>query len=981
MSSPSAPPGVGPRVRRSTAPPVPAAAPLQTELTQAVNEASKLNQNPVEQSNLSSGSRAGPRPPMMAPREPSKPRSLTPGRSTQISSEAPQRPHSLREPTAGIESDSVEARSEHARAATAAPAQPQGLSARMQEAIAAASSEPPPPEPPLPESSSSAHAPHAQQESARSRLDVRGSSLPGQGAPVSVPSQLDSVYSREQKLQDTLAKANATLAEFRARVGAPAPSQQHQGSPQWHPHPATLFAPHQHSNGSSPWQQQPRSVGSPASQPYHPPNHVINWGPSSPGSVYGMPPQPSPQQSPGRSPATKMPGARILFSSSGSAHSPSPWGGAAFPPAPPGQTGPHAGASSTTPHWPLAQHSSPPKHNNSTRSSSRSSSPDSSAAAASAVLEGQLAVLRKQLKAEQDARKDEHKTLKPLQDHVDGIDTRAADTLQALVAQLSTAGVQVRLPSDKQPPNAVGIKGGGDDLPSAVLSVPQLPLSTSEAVVAALAAERARFGAREAAIRDEMSASSRWYQDMARRAEEDVVATRDKATMDALDAEATASESRKAFEQRVRQRSMHVVEELRAEIHSLEEELEAAHSRHTSLEEQVRSQFESHCRSFENRLRGRASAAISAIRHASEVAAQHHYTRQLRAARDAIKSNLLQQSVAGIVDVTAVDKLFADLALMPMLSAAPATQPSGWPADTQSSATAARRLSNASSVGGAADALQAVMLDSQAAASEALQFFSDTLHRGPATEAAVKGAAAAPVGAAPHPSVSAPAPNPVAAAEVPSFQSSTQAPPVTPPKPPSVTQEGGQQAAAPAPAAAPTLYVPAAAPRPPPPRPPGVSVPSTSSAQLKQGAAGGGAVPPRPPPGVGGKPVGRTSTNSVTSVGASVASKQSSSSEEQPLSPPPAAASLPRHRGLAARSKPAAIRTRGQSPANQRKEQVLKMLRADASSFRRSPSAGTRKVIHDEPLNPTRARRLRQSNSPSPTGKALGNKIRSRVFK
>lgn len=929
---------------------------MQSDFTRVVAEASKLEQGSGIQSDQAG--RAGPGPPMLAPREPSKPRSLTPTRSAQSSTAPPPRPHSLMHAS----QSSSTGQTPLVVKSTIPSQHVGGMSSRMQDAIAAAAAAPPP-NPPSPEQASSA-APAAQHEPARSRLDIQPSSR----SESQESAAAESVYSREQKLQDTLARANATLAEFRARVGAPAPSQAHmQGSPQWLQRQSAAL-------GNSPWQQQQQqqrqqyqpqpqpqwhqqqqhgALSSPGSYAGQHMGHVINWGPgSAPSSPHGLPPQPSPQSSQRPSPATMLSGARILFSSSGSGHSPSPFGGGAFPPAPPGQQ--HPAAQPAAAPWSLPPRQPAQAGQGNSAPSSRSSSPDSSAAAATAVLEAHISTLKKQLKEEQDARK-------KLQEHIDGLDTRAGETLQSLVAQLSSAGVQVRLPNDKQPPNAVGIQGGAqDDLASAVLAVPQLPASTSEAVVAALAAERARFGAREAAIRDEMGASSRWYQDMARRAEEDVVAVRDKATMDALDAEASASGSRKAFEQRVRQRSMQVISELRAEIQGLEGELEAAHARHTSLEQQVRSQFEAHCRSFENRLRGRASAAISAIRHASEVAAQHHYTRQLRAARDSIKQNLLQQSVAGVVDMTAVDKLFADLALMPMLSSSQ-SHLTDWTADIRASAAGARRPSDVASVGGAEGALQSVMFDSQAAASEALEFFTTTL-QGAKTASAAS---------------TAPAP-----ALTPVLQVKGVHPPITPPKPPSAPPALASAGSAAPPGNLPQPDAPAAAFQAPVQS---MAVPSTASPRSLSANSHTGAgipPPPRPPPGVAARQPGRTSTSSAASSTQSVHSRHSVSSEERP-SAPPSASSLPQRRALAARTKPGLLRTNGNSPAHKTKTDFLKVLHADASSFRRAPAGAqvAHTVIHDGPVNPTRARRLRKQNSPSPTGKVLGNKIRARVFK
>ncbi len=900
-----------------------------------------------------------------------------------------------------------------------------GLSSRMQEAIAAASSAPPPEPPPPPSDYANAggtaatRMPHTHDVSTRSRLDVGPavSQPSAAGFPhPAVPREADTVYSREQKLQDTLAKANATLAEFRARVGAPAPARMPQaGSPQWAPHSShssPYASPYRQSpargSQSSPnqvygdgtWQQRYHQQPVPHVHGNQTAAHTISWPAGrSPGGSYSRPPQPSPQSSQRPSPSHLMQGAKILFSSSGSGYPASPFGASAFPPAPPGQQRqpPHEPAMPSPPRVSSGYQWQPPQSNTSpprsSEPSSRSSSPDSSAAAASAVLDAKLQATLQQLSKERDAKE-------KLQQKLDGMDTRAAETLQALVAQLATAGVQVRLPTEKQPPGAVGLQGDNlQELSQAVLKVPPLPSSTSEAVLAALAAERARFSAKEAAIRDEMSASSRWYQDMARRAEEDVVAARDKATMDALDAEASASGTRKAFEERVRQRSMQVVTELRSEIQSLQAELEDAHDRHTMLERQVREQFESHCRSFENRLRGRASAAISAIRHASEVAAQHHYTRQLRAARDAIKNNLLQQSVAGVVDMTAVDKLFADLALMPMLGTGQAHVPD-WSSDVRTPGRP-RRPSEAASVGASDDALHAVMLDSQAAASEALQFFSATLQGGAQQ-------AAAPVASA----AAAQQSTPVQTQSTGRAEEQTSKPVTTPPKP--VSGGGAETASVPgAPPARGATLPPQA--RPPPPRPPmqSVSVPSTSAprevaplaaaAPTSPGSATSAApprpvghasssppravapasapAPPRPPPGVSNKNAGRASITSVASTADGSASTRSTSSAERP-STPPSASALPRRRALTARAKPGAIKTGSQTKKQDsgKKDAFLRMLTADASSFKRSPGA-VRQVIHDKPLNPTRARRLRQQSSPSPTGNNLTSRIRSRIFK
>jgi hypothetical protein len=68
----------------------------------------------------------------------------------------------------------------------------------------------------------------------------------------------------------------------------------------------------------------------------------------------------------------------------------------------------------------------------------------------------------------------------------------------------------------------------------------------------------------------------------------------------------------------------------------------------------------------------------------------------------------------------------------------------------------------------------------------------------------------------------------------------------------------------------------------------------------------------------------------------------------------------------------------------------MKQLMADASSFqkktrpsRNNAQAGTQpqQMIRDRPLNPTRARRLQQQNSPSPTQVSMAARMRSRIFK
>eukprot|EP01138_Halocafeteria_seosinensis_P005695 gb/GECG01005822.1/.p1 GENE.gb/GECG01005822.1/~~gb/GECG01005822.1/.p1 ORF type:complete len:872 (+),score=155.33 gb/GECG01005822.1/:1-2616(+) len=76
-------------------------------------------------------------------------------------------------------------------------------------------------------------------------------------------------------------------------------------------------------------------------------------------------------------------------------------------------------------------------------------------------------------------------------------------------------------------------------------------------------------------------------------------------------------------------------------IQQLRDQLQEEREKFNTFEKQFHSKFTSHCRAFETKLRGKASAAIATVRHTAEVAARQHYNQQL----EKIEQQLKEQDV------------------------------------------------------------------------------------------------------------------------------------------------------------------------------------------------------------------------------------------------------------------------------------------------------------------------------------------------